>query len=235
MRMIIPLLCVAVLPACTPAAHAPAPASEREVQVPVQGGTVYVRESGAGPAVVLLHGGGLDLTSWDAQVPRLARTFRVIRVDARGHGRSTAPAGPMDPAQDLARVLDQLDVPRASLVGLSMGGGTAFSFALAHPGRVERLVLVSTSGPPPGVPLPPGMLVPSDSAGRAALAGTRVPVLVIAGADDSERVLATAAAIEREVPGARRVVIGGADHAVNSQRVDEFNRVLLEFLAARTH
>lgn len=225
------ILCIVLATGCTPPAHVPAQPREREAQVSVPGGTLYLREAGTGPPVVLLHAGGQDLASWDAQVAPLARRLRVIRVDARGHGRSTAPPGPVSPAEDLARILDHLGVSRASLVGVSMGGGAAFEFALQHPQRVERLVLVSTSNPPPGVPLPPGRLLPSDSAGRAALAATRIPVLVVVGAGDSERVHATAEAIEREVPGARRVVIRGADHQVNTEKPDEFNRVVLEFLA----
>src|SRR6185503_16516762 len=82
-------------------------------RVAVEGGTLYYETRGSGPAVVLLHGGGLDHTMWDPQVEALARSYRVIRFDARGHGRSTARMPPFSMHEDLRRVLDHLGVERA--------------------------------------------------------------------------------------------------------------------------
>ena len=87
----------------------------------VQGGTLFYDDQGSGPVIVLLHAGGRDHTMWDAQVQTFTRGFRVIRYDLRGHGRSTAPLGPFDMAEDLRRVLDHLNVEHARLVGVSMG------------------------------------------------------------------------------------------------------------------
>ena len=55
---------------------------------------IHHEDSGTGDAVVLLHGGGVDLRMWDDQVPALAERYRVIRFDARGHGRSETPTTP---------------------------------------------------------------------------------------------------------------------------------------------
>lgn len=102
----------------------------------------------AAPAVLLLHGLGADSSSWALQIPALVEAgFRPLAVDAPGFGRS-----PYDgrgwsfrrAASALARLLDEKGVPSAHVVGLSMGGVLAQQFALDHPTRVERLVLVST-------------------------------------------------------------------------------------------
>jgi len=90
---------------------------------------------------VLIHGMGLDLRMWDAQVPVLARSFRTIRYDVRGHGRSaTPPTGYCDERfEDLRLFLDHLQIDRTHLVGLSMGAEIAVGFTLRHPERVRSL------------------------------------------------------------------------------------------------
>jgi pimeloyl-ACP methyl ester carboxylesterase len=102
---------------------------------------IHYTEAGAGDPVVLLHGGGVDLRMWDAQVPALAATHRVIRPDARGHGRSPTPTEPFRQCDDVAELLDHLGLRRAVLVGLSMGAGAATDTALEYPDRVSGLVV----------------------------------------------------------------------------------------------
>jgi len=107
-----------------------------------------VAEEGRGDAVVLVHAIGCDLAMWDDVAPELARDFRVIRVDARGHGRSPVPPRPYSLGQlagDVVGVLDRLRIERAHWVGLSMGGMIGQAFALAHGDRLGRLVLANTT------------------------------------------------------------------------------------------
>ncbi len=102
------------------------------------------------PAVVLLHGFGSSLQTWDAWAQGLAATQRVVRIDLPGSGLS-----PPDPAHDyrderslqmLIALLDDLGLPRASLVGHSMGGRIAWTFAAKFPERTDKLVLVAPDG-----------------------------------------------------------------------------------------
>lgn len=96
---------------------------------------------GTGRPVVLLHGGFLDHTLWDHQVPALAPRYRVIAPDARGHGRSANATEPFRHTDDLAALLRHLDTGPAVLVGLSMGGSLAVDTALEHPELVSALVV----------------------------------------------------------------------------------------------
>jgi len=111
---------------------------------------VYHEVSGpAGAPVVLLSNSlGSSLAMWDPQAAILAERYRVVRYDLRGHGRSPVPAGPYtmpDLAADALALLDRLDVERAHLVGLSVGGMTSLRLAAAAPDRVDRMVLCCTS------------------------------------------------------------------------------------------
>lgn len=103
---------------------------------------------GDGPPVVLIHGLGGSHAMWRYQVPALADRYRVIALDLRGHGQSDKPPGPYSVpqfAEDVLQLLDTLDVPQATMVGLSLGGGTVQTFAIAYPERVRALGLISTS------------------------------------------------------------------------------------------
>ncbi|MFC3572064.1 alpha/beta fold hydrolase [Streptomyces yaanensis] len=107
------------------------------------------RDEGAGPPLVLLHGGFLDHHMWDDQTPVFARTHRVIALDARGHGASSNATRPFRHTDDLAAILRHLRLGPAVLVGLSMGGAIAVDTALEHPDLVRALVVsgVGTSEP----------------------------------------------------------------------------------------
>ena len=108
------------------------------------GARLVYEVAGDGPAVVLIHGFGLDMRMWDPQVGPLADRFRVVRYDCRGFGTS----GPFDPAVpythagDLVALLDHLDIGEAVLAGLSFGGRVALQAALADPARVRGLALL---------------------------------------------------------------------------------------------
>ncbi len=104
------------------------------------------------PAIVLLNSIGTSREIWDAQREVLSEQFCVIRLDARGHGRSPAAPGKSTAIADLGRdvlaVLDRLDLARVHLTGLSLGGMTAMWIAVNHPARVDRLALLCTSAHP---------------------------------------------------------------------------------------
>lgn len=102
--------------------------------------------TGEGPPVLLIHGFAVNIEfNWIATINDLARDYRVIAFDCRGHGRSDKPHVPeqygKQMVDDAVRLLDHLDVPRAHVVGYSMGSLIAGRVAAYHPERVESLVL----------------------------------------------------------------------------------------------
>jgi len=117
-------------------------------EIVANGLRLYYQVEGQGPAVLLLHPVGLDLTCWSGQVEALAPEFRVLRVDLRGHGRSEVPPPPYsleDFADDVHLLLRALDLGPVHAVGLSLGGMVAQLLALDHPEDVRSLVLADTN------------------------------------------------------------------------------------------
>lgn len=120
--------------------------------LPLAGLQLHVRDDGPGdaPAVVMLHGLGGSLHSWEPWALALASEFRVIRFDFPGSGLSPPdPTGDYSTARDLevlAALLDALNVRQVSLIGHSMGGRIAWNFAAKNPERIQRLVLVAPDG-----------------------------------------------------------------------------------------
>jgi len=105
-------------------------------------------EEGKGEAVVLVHAIGCDHRMWDEVARGLARQFRVLRVDLRGHGKSPVPKRPYSLeglAEDVLRVLDKRGVAKVHWVGLSLGGMVGQAFALDHGERLARMVLANTT------------------------------------------------------------------------------------------
>jgi pimeloyl-ACP methyl ester carboxylesterase len=113
---------------------------------------LFYEEAGAGEPVLLLHGLGSSTLDWAPQIDALKGSYRVIAFDSRGSGRSRDlknPGGPFSVAQfaaDAASVLDSLGASPAHVIGLSMGGMTAFQLACDSPRSVRTLTIVN-SGP----------------------------------------------------------------------------------------
>lgn len=113
----------------------------------VRGIELAYTDAGSGPVVVFLHGFPFDRSMWRGQVERLSASFRVIAPGLRGHGETTFTSGPStmeEMAEDVVALLDELNVPRAVVCGLSMGGYVALALYRAHPSRVRALVLADT-------------------------------------------------------------------------------------------
>ena len=249
--------------------------------------------AGTGPAVVLIHEGIADSRMWDRQFATYADAFRVVRYDIAGYGRSPLRSGPYSHSRDLLELLDELEIERAALVGVSLGGRIALDVSLAAPERVSALVLVGSGlagwdwseevrafgeaedaaleagdldtavelnlrlwvdGPARGPDVvdaavrrfvgdmqrlafenllaayeqdpPPGPEERPDGAP----ADVRAPTLVLVGDEDVPDIVAISELLEREIPGARRVVMRGVAHVPSLERPDEFDRLVLDFL-----
>ena len=107
-----------------------------------------------GAVVTFLHALGASADLWRGEAAALSERYRVLSLDTRGHGASdtvAAPNGFDDLVADVVAVWDKLDVERSAVVGLSLGGMTAFGLALAHPDRVTAIVAADcrADAPPP--------------------------------------------------------------------------------------
>ncbi|HEY4933190.1 MAG TPA: alpha/beta fold hydrolase [Terriglobales bacterium] len=108
---------------------------------------LFYEITGSGPDVVLLHPFPLNHHFWDAIVPHLSARFRVVLPDLRAHGDSDAGDGPVTMtklADDLERLCRDLDITRATFVGVSIGGYALFEFLRRYRDRVAALVLANT-------------------------------------------------------------------------------------------
>jgi 4,5:9,10-diseco-3-hydroxy-5,9,17-trioxoandrosta-1(10),2-diene-4-oate hydrolase len=124
-----------------------------EHTITVAGKPIFVAETGTGPAVVMLHGGGpgaSGVSNYSRNIDTLAQQFRVIVPDMPGYGRSAKGVDQSDPfgylADMIRGLLDELDLATAHLVGNSYGGAAALRLALDTPHRVDKLVLMGPGG-----------------------------------------------------------------------------------------
>ncbi|HEX7078140.1 MAG TPA: alpha/beta hydrolase [Candidatus Eisenbacteria bacterium] len=111
--------------------------------VRVHGADLFVEAQGQGPGLVFVHAGIADSRMWDGVFERFTGTRRAVRFDVRGFGRSPLPPGRFAYHDDVAGVMDVAGVGRAVLVGCSFGALVAVETCLAHPDRVEGLVLIA--------------------------------------------------------------------------------------------
>jgi 3-oxoadipate enol-lactonase len=255
----------------------------------VNGTRLFYQIAGAGQPLALIHGFSLDARMWDDQFAVFCQRYRVLRYDARGFGRSAVPGDERySHAEDLLALLSFLEIEHTALIGFSLGGGIAISFALTYPAAVDALIVAGSMLPgrrlsaelgasfgaiwsagrtlgveaararwlqhelfapirarpelaarftqmlsnysgwewanhnPQRDPTPP----PAERLGEI-----RAPILAIVGERDLPDFQAIAGMIERDAPGARRVVLPGVGHVVNMEAPEWFNALALEFLA----
>jgi pimeloyl-ACP methyl ester carboxylesterase len=175
----------------------------------------------AGPAdglpVVLLHGGRFQAETWrdtGTLVHLAERGYRAYAIDLPGFGQS--PRTPHQPEQWLEKLLDALEVDKPVIVSPSMSGRYSLPLVTGHPERIAGFVAVA----PVGIP-----------AHRQKLKQITVPMLAIWGRNDTVIPLAHADLLIEEVPGARKVIVPAAAHALYLDDADTFHKELLAFLA----
>lgn len=108
----------------------------------INGTKLYYEVAGEGFPLVMVHAAIADHRMWDAQLEALAEHFRVVRYDQRGFGQSPLGAGPFSYRDDLRELLRFLQIPRAFLMGCSMGGSTVIDFALEYPEQTAGVITV---------------------------------------------------------------------------------------------
>ena len=219
---------------------------------------LYYEVHGSGPAILLTHGYSADTQMWAPNIEALSARHKLILWDVRGHGRSGAPADPAlysrdKTMHDMAALLDHLQIERAVIGGLSLGGYLSLAFNVFHPDRVRGLLIFDT-GPgyrndearegwtrmaiesgekhaSTGLRLAArGILTQQDSKVLDSMPGICVPTLVLAGVNDTPFLKATDY-MAAKIPGAHKVIIDNAGHTANLDQPDEFNRVVTQFLA----
>jgi len=138
-----PLLLMMLVPAVVSAQQKPT-----TDYAPVNGLKMYYEVHGSGEPVVLLHGAFMTITNnWTGWIDELAKTRKVIAVEMQGHGRTAdieRDISGENLADDVAALLDHLKIPKADLIGYSMGGGVAMHCAIRHPDKVRKVVVISS-------------------------------------------------------------------------------------------
>src|SRR5258705_6981982 len=116
---------------------------------PVNGLKMYYEVHGSGEPVVLLHGAFMTITNnWAGWIGELSKTRKVIAVEMQGHGRTADVPRDITSenlADDVAALLKYLKIPRADLIGYSMGGAVAMQCAIRHPDNVRKAVIISST------------------------------------------------------------------------------------------
>jgi 3-oxoadipate enol-lactonase len=162
---------------------------------------------GSGPALVLVHAFPLDRRMWAATGPALAPRCRVIAPDMRGFGASDLADGSIaDMADDVAALLDQLGIERATVGGLSMGGYVSLAFAARYKDRLERLILADTRAAADSEAAQAGRaaaLALVDAQGVSPLVERQLVALLSAGASEAVRAKVRSIGNEQRAAGVK--------------------------------
>jgi pimeloyl-ACP methyl ester carboxylesterase len=130
-------------------ADVPAQQKQTTGYAEVNGVKMYYEVHGSGEPVVLLHGAFMTITNnWTGWIDELSKTRKVIAVEMQGHGRTADIERDFtyeNLADDVAALLEKLKIPKADLIGYSMGGGVAMQCAIRHPDNVRKVVVISSA------------------------------------------------------------------------------------------
>lgn len=220
---------------------------------------LYYKEKGQGEPLILLHGNGENHEYFRNQIEYFSKSYRVIALDTRGHGKSPRGKAPFTIrqfAEDLREFMDEKKIEKAILLGFSDGGNIALIFALRYPQRVSRLILnganLYVSGVRPSVQIPIilGYHIARLFAGHSLKARRNAEMLRLMVKDPDikpEELKAVAiktlvivgtkdmikaqhtALIKENLPNASLRVISG-DHFIAAKNPKKFNQAVEEFL-----
>jgi pimeloyl-ACP methyl ester carboxylesterase len=115
-------------------------------RVKVNGMQMYYEVSGAGEPLIVLHGAYMNIPTMGSIIPRLAKSHRVYALELQGHGRTTdinRPITYQNLADDVAAFMDSLRIPKADVLGYSMGAIAGLQLAIRHPAKVNKLISAS--------------------------------------------------------------------------------------------
>ena len=216
-------------------------------------------EQGTGFPLILLHGNGEDCAYFTRQIDSFSENIHVIALDTRGHGqtpRGEAPFTIRQFAEDLLAFMDQHNIEKAHLLGFSDGGNIAMVFALAHPERVDKLILnganLDASGVKRKIQIPIeigfriaklfakkspkakknaemlGLMVNDPNVKPEELSRIQNQTLVIAGDNDMIKDQHTRL-IAQSIPGAELCILQG-NHFIANKNPQSFNEAVLQFL-----
>ena len=143
----------------------------REHSIELHDGKLFAVDVGSGQPIVMLHGWPLDHRMFTYQLQELASRFRVVAVDRRGFGKSTAPADMSRELDDIDRLIEQLDLGRVHLLGVSQGGRVALRYAATRPERLRSLLLQGAVVDGLDVPEPESERVPIERYSELARTG----------------------------------------------------------------
>lgn len=150
----LPAALIVVLAAVTPlfAGETAPPELGKDGYVDSNGVKIHYVESGSGELCVLIHGFPDFWYSWRAQIPELAKHFRVVAIDQRGYNLSDKPEGVENYrveklVADIDAVVDHFKAKKAVIVGHDWGGMVAWSYAMQHPDKIDRLVILNLPHP----------------------------------------------------------------------------------------
>jgi len=107
---------------------------------------MFYELNGEGEPLLLIHGLGSSTRDWEEQIPAFSQRYQVIAIDLRGHGKTDKPKGPYSMqlfAEDIAELLKKLGIKSTHVLGISLGGGIAFQFAVDYPDLVKSLIIVN--------------------------------------------------------------------------------------------
>jgi len=109
--------------------------------IDVDGAKIHYEITGSGPTLVLIHGFSLDSRLWEPQVKTFSENYQVLCYDLRGFGKSDLPTGDsFSHSKDLKLLLDYLEISKAYILGLSLGGMVAIDFVLQYPEMADALI-----------------------------------------------------------------------------------------------
>ena len=120
----------------------------------INGLSIYYEEHGSGEPLILLHGNGEDSTIFAEQIAFLAPHFRIITIDSRGHGQSSAPDENLryeSMTDDVIKAMDLLQIDKFSVIGFSDGGILALLLAICVPERIDRMIVIGANYHPSGL------------------------------------------------------------------------------------